>query len=59
MTSIKSSSSETSIGVEYDDFTNTTEIYIGSVNGFRFVNLDLQSCDRLIELITIAKNEIV
>ncbi len=58
MESIQSTLNETVITVDYDDFTNTVEVQVGNESGFRYVNLDIQKCDQLIELLTESKNQI-
>lgn len=58
MNTIKSIESNTTITVDYEDFNNTLEIHIGNSSGFRFVNLDLDKCNQLIEIINEIKEQI-
>jgi len=59
MNTIKSNLSDSTLTVDYDDFTNTVEIHLGNETGFRFVNLDLEKTDHLIEILCEFKNSIV
>ena len=58
MNTIKSIESKTTITLDYEDFNNTLEIHIGNSSGFRFVNLDLDKCNQLIEIINEIKEQI-
>lgn len=59
MNIIQSSSSKSTISVDYDDFTNTVEIHIGNESGFRFVNLTETQCEEIIEFINVCKQELI
>jgi hypothetical protein len=59
MITIKSNESDTTITVDYNDFTNTVEIQVGNESGFRFVNLCFEKTDLLIEQLMLTKNELV
>lgn len=59
MNTIKSNESDSTITADYDDFTNTVEIHVGNETGFRFVNLDQEKTDHLIEILTHFKTFIV
>jgi hypothetical protein len=59
MTTLKSNVNDTTITVDYDDFTNTVEIQVGNESGFRFVNLCLEKTDLLIEHLTDVKNQLL
>lgn len=59
MNTIKSDTSDSTITVDYDDFTNSVEIQVGNENGFRFVNISSEKADHLIEILTEFKNFVV
>lgn len=59
MNTIKSNESDSTITADYDDYTNSVEIHVGNKNGFRFVNLDVEKTEHLIEILTQFKNFIV
>lgn len=59
MNTIKSNENDTTITVDYDDFTNSVEIHVGNNTGFRFVNLTEEKTDHLIEILTQFKTFIV
>lgn len=56
---IKSLDSNSTITVEYEDFNNMVSVHVGNETGFRFVNLDAEQIETLIECLTDAKNMIV
>lgn len=58
MNTIKSILGESTITPDYDDLTNTVEISIGNKDGFRFVHLDEERTDYLIDLLIEYKNMI-
>ena len=59
MNTIKSNENDTTISADYDDFTNSVEVHVGNNTGFRFVNLDEEKVDHLIEILTHFKTFIV
>ena len=59
MNTIKSNESDTTITVDYDDFTNSVEIQVGNNTGFRFVNLNEEKADHLIDILNEFKSFIV
>lgn len=59
MSTIQSIQSNSTISADYDDFTNTVEIHVGNKTGFRFVNLDRDKAERLVEVINEIKEYIV
>lgn len=59
MNTIKSNTSDSTITPDYCDETNTVEIAIGDANGFRFVNLDVERVDYLIDLLNEFKMMVV
>ena len=50
---------DSTITPDYDEETNTVDLAIGDKDGFRFVNLDSERVDYLIDLLTEFKNIIV
>lgn len=59
MYTTKSINSNSTINIDYCDFTNTIEIHVGNESGFRFVSLDIEQCDLIIEQINNVKNSIL
>ena len=59
MNTIKSELNNSTITPDYCEETNTVEISIGNKDGFRFVNLNIEKTDYLIDLLTEFKNMIV
>lgn len=59
MNTIKSNENDSTIIVDYDDFTNSVEIHVGNNTGFRFVNLNEEKTDHLIEILVQFKSFIV
>lgn len=51
MNTIKSITGDSTITPDYCPETNSLEIAIGGQNGFRFVNLDIERADYLIDLL--------
>lgn len=51
MNTIKSELGKTTITTDYNEETNTVEICIGSKDGFRFINLNSDKSDHLIDLL--------
>lgn len=59
MNTIKSNENDSTIIVDYDDFTNSVEIHVGNNTGFRIVNLNEEKTDHLIEILVQFKSFIV
>ena len=59
MNTIKSSTGNSTITPDYCEDTNTVEIAIGNKEGFRFVNLDTERIDYLIDLLIEFKGMII
>jgi len=59
MNTIKCNLSNSTITPDYCEETNTLEISIGDKNGFRFVHLDRERADYLLDLITEFKSMVV
>lgn len=51
MNTIKSNENDSTIIVDYDDFTNSVEIHVGNNTGFIFVSLNEEKTDHLIEIL--------
>lgn len=59
MNTIKSVLNDSTITPDYDEETNTIDIAIGNKEGFRFVHLDVEKTDYLIDLLLEFKQMIV
>jgi len=51
MNTIKSETSDSTVNIDYCEETNTIEIQVGNITGFRFANLNYEKCEHLIDLI--------
>ena len=58
MNTIKSIEGETTITVDYDDFTDSVEIHVGNKTGFRFVSLNSEKVEHLVDLLLTFKEDI-
>lgn len=59
MNTIKSDLSNSTITTDYDQESNTIDISIGNKDGFRFVNLNSEKAEHLLDLLTEFKSMLI
>jgi len=59
METIKSLLTESTINIDYDDFTNTVELSIANKTGCKIANLNVEKCEEIKEQIEYFKNQII